>query len=251
MRHHLRTTQWVAVPAALAALTIGFAGTAQAEPGQSGYSHASSARAQADPGMPDQAKASRGATTFAKPNHWQAQADPDGMTNGGVDQPGGTGGTIGYQDGNNGSGNDLDCEDDNRGQGVPGHCKDKLAEPKARQGFAARHRWQSTAAPDGRHGNAASYQAVRRHQSLPAPGQPAAEVLGISAVRPRTQPHLAMDGQVAGVSAQVQPMAALQPMAGVLPNTGTPGALLPLGAAGAALAAGGAGLLLRRRRVMS
>jgi len=76
-------------------------------------------------------------------------------------------------------------------------------------------------------------------------------VLGISAVRPRTQPHLGAPGQVAGVSAQVQPMADVQPMAGVLPNTGTPGALVPLGAAGAALAAGGAGLLLRRRRATS
>jgi LPXTG-motif cell wall-anchored protein len=57
---------------------------------------------------------------------WQAQADPDGDENGGVDQPGGSGGVNkDDQDGNNGSGNDSDCEDDNRGKGVPGHCKDK------------------------------------------------------------------------------------------------------------------------------
>jgi len=57
---------------------------------------------------------------------WQAQADPDGDENGGVDQPGGQGGVdTSDQDGNNGSGNDSDCEDDNRGKGVPGHCKDK------------------------------------------------------------------------------------------------------------------------------
>jgi hypothetical protein len=63
-----------------------------------------------------------------KPNDFQAQSDPDGMLNGGVDQPGGTGGVdTTTQDGNNGSGNDTDCEDDNRGVGVPGHCKDRPA----------------------------------------------------------------------------------------------------------------------------
>ena len=64
-----------------------------------------------------------------QPGHddqWQAQRDPDGEENGGVDQPGGTGGVDKTdQDGNNGSGNDSDCEDDNNGKGVPGHCKDK------------------------------------------------------------------------------------------------------------------------------
>lgn len=61
-----------------------------------------------------------------KPNTYQAQSDPDGMENGGVDQPGGQGGVnTSAQDGNNGSGNDIDCEDDNRGRGVPGHCKNK------------------------------------------------------------------------------------------------------------------------------
>lgn len=66
------------------------------------------------------------AVSLDKPNSFQAQADPDGMTNGGVDQPGGTGGVdTSSQDGNNGSGNDADCEDDNRGVGVPGHCKDR------------------------------------------------------------------------------------------------------------------------------
>ena len=62
--------------------------------------------------------------SIPKPNGFQAQADPDGMANGGVDQPGGTGGVdTTSQDGNNGSGNDADCEDDNNGVGVPGHCK--------------------------------------------------------------------------------------------------------------------------------
>ncbi|WP_457112836.1 hypothetical protein [Marmoricola sp. URHA0025 HA25] len=64
--------------------------------------------------------------SLPRPNDFQAQADPDGMANGGVDQPGGTGGVdTTAQDGNNGSGNDVDCEDDNNGVGVPGHCRPK------------------------------------------------------------------------------------------------------------------------------
>jgi len=64
--------------------------------------------------------------SLPRPNDFQAQADPDGMANGGVDQPGGTGGIdTTTQDGNNGSGNDTDCEDDNNGVGVPGHCRPK------------------------------------------------------------------------------------------------------------------------------
>lgn len=44
-------------------------------------------------------------------------ADPDGMTNGGEDKPGGTGGIDkADQDGNNGCGNDDDFEDDNNGR---------------------------------------------------------------------------------------------------------------------------------------
>jgi hypothetical protein len=43
-------------------------------------------------------------------------SDPDGMTNGGADKPGGTGGLDKTdQDGNNGCGNDTDFEDDNNG----------------------------------------------------------------------------------------------------------------------------------------
>lgn len=68
------------------------------------------------------------AVNLPRPNDFQAQADPDGLENGGVDQPGGAGGVDATtQDGNNGSGNDTDCEDDNRGKGVPGHCKDRPA----------------------------------------------------------------------------------------------------------------------------
>jgi len=46
-----------------------------------------------------------------------AQSDPDGTSNGGVDQPGGEGGDDhADQDGNNGCGNDDDFEDDNNGR---------------------------------------------------------------------------------------------------------------------------------------
>jgi hypothetical protein len=50
-------------------------------------------------------------------NQGKAGSDPDGVGNGGVDQPDGTGGDDRYdQDGNNGCGNDDDFEDDNNGK---------------------------------------------------------------------------------------------------------------------------------------
>ncbi|HYF46900.1 MAG TPA: LPXTG cell wall anchor domain-containing protein [Acidimicrobiales bacterium] len=50
-------------------------------------------------------------------NQGNAQSDPDGATNGGVDQPDGAGGVdLADQDGNNGCGNDDDFEDDNNGK---------------------------------------------------------------------------------------------------------------------------------------
>ena len=42
-------------------------------------------------------------------------SDPDGVTNGGADKPGGSGGFDADKDGNNGCGNDDDFEDDNNG----------------------------------------------------------------------------------------------------------------------------------------
>jgi hypothetical protein len=49
-------------------------------------------------------------------NQGRSQSDPDGMSNGGADKPGGTGGIDQLdQDGNNGCGNDDDFEDDNNG----------------------------------------------------------------------------------------------------------------------------------------
>ena len=50
-------------------------------------------------------------------NQGKARSDPDGTSNGGRDQPGGSGGVDRLdQDGNNGCGNDDDFEDDNRGR---------------------------------------------------------------------------------------------------------------------------------------
>jgi hypothetical protein len=50
-------------------------------------------------------------------NQGNSPSDPDGMSNGGADKPGGTGGIDKLdQDGNNGCGNDDDFEDDNNGR---------------------------------------------------------------------------------------------------------------------------------------
>ncbi|HUR18682.1 MAG TPA: hypothetical protein VMZ51_07080 [Acidimicrobiales bacterium] len=53
-------------------------------------------------------------------------SDPDGVSNGGVDAVGGSGGTVGDQDHDNGSGNDSDCDDDNKGRN---HCAPKVTPP--------------------------------------------------------------------------------------------------------------------------
>jgi LPXTG-motif cell wall-anchored protein len=142
----------------LMAGTVGFAGAASATPGNGNGNAMAHARRSSPPPSPlgrpkatttprlgphsrtakrggstaktgtsandDSTRGGTSGVSLPKPNRYQAQADPDGMENGGVDQPGGTGGVnTSAQDGNNGSGNDIDCEDDNRGQGVPGHCK--------------------------------------------------------------------------------------------------------------------------------
>ncbi|HYH52481.1 MAG TPA: hypothetical protein VEG38_23295 [Acidimicrobiia bacterium] len=46
----------------------------------------------------------------------RSHSDPDGMSNGGADKPGCTGGFDADRDGNNGCGNDSDREDDNNGR---------------------------------------------------------------------------------------------------------------------------------------
>ncbi|MDQ1514226.1 MAG: hypothetical protein QOE80_56 [Actinomycetota bacterium] len=57
------------------------------------------------------------ATCFSATGHTQGRShsDPDGMSNGGADKPGCTGGFDADRDGNNGCGNDADREDDNNG----------------------------------------------------------------------------------------------------------------------------------------
>ena len=284
------------MPAAILAFTVyGAAAPAHAQPAQ-GQGHPSTGAAHPDHGAPDHGapehgapdtdpadhgtagtgpsdhgtagtpgpsgtaapKTSDGTGTFDRPNDWQAQADPDGMDNGGVDQPGGTGGT-GPQDGNNGSGNDADCEDDNRGRGVPGHCKDNGAPAHTPAAVTSAHASGAPATPETAEAgpatavafaaspvdqSAAQSVAQSIAQSIAQPVAPPAQVLGISAIRPRTQPHLGESGQVAGISTS------LQPSAGLLPNTGA-GELAPLGTAGVVLLAGGAGLLLWRRRLVS
>lgn len=100
----------------------------QAEGRQQGAESSADARAN-DAGTRDGAASDNSGVQIDRPNDYQAQADPDGDDNGGVDQPGGDGGVDPTdQDGNNGSGNDSDCEDDNRGVGIPGHCKERESE---------------------------------------------------------------------------------------------------------------------------
>ncbi len=119
-------------------LSTGVLAAASADPSPQGTTHRQKAHHRAD----DQAhhgtagqhahgkSGQHSSVSLPRPNHFQAQADPDGTLNGGVDQPGGQGGLDPTsQDGNNGSGNDADCEDDNNGVGVPGHCRDEPTEP--------------------------------------------------------------------------------------------------------------------------
>jgi hypothetical protein len=77
------------------------------------------------PNYPDPEGDSDNKHPSGKDKHWEAggsgnqgkaASDPDGDSNGGVDQPGGSGGDDEWdQDGNNGCGNDDDFEDDNNG----------------------------------------------------------------------------------------------------------------------------------------
>ena len=141
-RHRGRWGAWIGA-AVLLAGSIGFTTPAFAAQSDNGRGHSAQGQAH-KPAKTQHATTSHRPTStgghtstggqggsgvsLPRPNHYQAQSDPDGMENGGVDQPGGQGGVdTTSQDGNNGSGNDADCEDDNRGRGVPGHCKDRPA----------------------------------------------------------------------------------------------------------------------------
>jgi LPXTG-motif cell wall-anchored protein len=177
------------------------------------------------------------AVSLPRPNDFQAQADPDGMANGGVDQFGGQGGVdTSSQDGNNGSGNDADCEDDNNGVGIPGHCKD-------RPGHETPPAGEDTPPQTG---------TDNPGTDVPAPGgdvagpmlqpmlQPAPATVAGSAVQ------VAAPGVFAATAAPAQ--AAAAPTAGVLPNTGAGQALLALAIAGLAGLAVGAAMLRQGRR---
>jgi LPXTG-motif cell wall-anchored protein len=186
--------------------------------------------------------------SLSRPNDFQAQADPDGMTNGGVDQPGGTGGVdTSAQDGNNGSGNDADCEDDNRGVGIPGHCKVHTNQGHQHSGDQTDDVPGTTPETGG--------------TTAEVPEAPAALVPVLPTLLPgldtglTTQVSapggdssvLTRDNAVAGVSTTHASAASARTAAGILPNTGAGAALLTLTLGGLAALLVGGGLLRRSR----
>jgi LPXTG-motif cell wall-anchored protein len=153
--------------------------------------------------------------SLPRPNDDQAQADPDGLANGGVDQPGGLGGVaVTDQDGNNGSGNDVDCEDDNNGVGIPGHCRDAGGAP-------------------------GTDVDVPEAPTLPGIGTAAPAPVPASAVLP---PAVVVRAPGAW------PVAAAGQRASALPDTGASATLWFVGLGGLATLLIGAGLTVLRRR---
>jgi LPXTG-motif cell wall-anchored protein len=182
---------------------------------------------------------SKSAVQHDRPNHFQAQADPDGDANGGVDQPGGQGGVdTSAQDGNNGSGNDSDCEDDNRGKGVPGHCKDK---PVTQDKPVTKDHSREAAVL----GVQATADTVPAGVAVPKAAAPqAADVLGVEAIAGTVPEAMAPEtARVLGVEQTAEPTT------GILPQTGAAEYLTMLMLAGVGLAAAGALTLLLRRRL--
>jgi hypothetical protein len=174
---------------------------------------------------------SHGQVSLPRPNDFQAQADPDGLENGGVDQPGGTGGIdTTSQDGNNGSGNDADCEDDNNGVGIPGHCRP--APVTAAAGTPADGTSDiTTGAGDLATSTGAQDQLVSAPTLAPVLSHTAT---GIDQTTVR------------GVFGTSAPPA--RAASGVLPDTGAGRGLLPLSIAALAALALGAALVRRGRR---
>jgi LPXTG-motif cell wall-anchored protein len=219
----------------LAAGSVVLAGPASADPSPDGQSHSTFGRSHhstatgSDNGH-HQKRSHQGssAVSLPRPNDFQAQSDPDGALNGGVDQPGGTGGVdLTDQDGNNGSGNDADCEDDNRGVGVPGHCKDRSEAP-------------ATETPE-------TLEPIE--PELPVDGSPL--VLGQSLTLTPLDTAVGLSSAVAPpVTRDVASAAQAAPAAGptVLPDTGAGQALLSLALGGLLALALGGGLLRRGRR---
>lgn len=217
---------------------------------------------------------------------WQAQADPDGDENGGVDQPGGSGGVnTDDQDGNNGSGNDSDCEDDNRGKGVPGHCKDKPGKDKPGKGQPSQPGEPGEPGTDEPSTDEPGYPGTSDEDDEDAPEQGESDGTDAdedadedaddgtdtgSSTGPGTRPEAAPTTRpvVLGIERQASPSrgadvnraattaattatTATTPAAdttGVLPNTGNNAALALMLAGGLGATAAGT-VLLRRRRV--
>jgi LPXTG-motif cell wall-anchored protein len=191
------------------------------------------------------------AVNLSRPNGFQAQSDPDGMTNGGVDQPGGTGGVdTTTQDGNNGSGNDADCEDDNRGVGVPGHCKDRPSTPGEVTGDTPDTVDNSGTDTTGTTTDTSGTGTTPTDTSTVV--LPGALVLPPSvgtglATDQLTQVSAPTGSSVAGASTGTASQAAPGPVASILPNTGAGQALLALLVGGLAALTIGTGLLRRAR----
>ena len=252
--------------------SVGFAASASASPGN-GHRYGQTKAQPHEPATTEKSpetKASAGhrptssesGVSLQRPNDYQAQSDPDGMENGGVDQPGGQGGVnTSAQDGNNGSGNDIDCEDDNRGVGVPGHCKDKptlCQKPVKGNGNAYGHSKaceteSAPTTPDTTEQSTVSGLAAPGTKSVTAVVEPA--VMGIemwataTGASPATAPVTAgapgATGAVVEMPAAVSAGLAGTPSAGALPNTGAGQTLFALILAG--LAAAGFGTVLMRR----
>lgn len=241
--------------ALLVAGSIAFATPALAAPSDTGRAHASSH------------SGGQGSSSvhLAKPNGYQAQSDPDGMDNGGVDQPGGTGGVDKTsQDGNNGSGNDADCEDDNRGVGVPGHCKDRDSSDQGSHASEGTDNGESTESTEGTDTTdspeqpAASDQGGQTEVFAPTSDQPVTAThvdqadAGLTAAWGQTQVSApvapAAQGAAAPTSATVAPAKSVASPAGFLPNTGAGQALLGLTTLALMLLALGGGLLRQSRR---
>ena len=193
--------------------------------------------------------------SLPRPNNFQAQSDPDGMTNGGVDQPGGTGGVdTTTQDGNNGSGNDADCEDDNRGVGVPGHCKVHTNQGHQHSGDQTGDVPGTTTDVPGTTtdvpGTTTDVPVLGGVQvPVLTPAIPGLTTAQVSAPGGGDSSVLTRDNAVAGISTThaTASAAAARPSTGILPNTGASAALLGLSVAGLAALAVGGGLLRRSR----
>jgi LPXTG-motif cell wall-anchored protein len=179
---------------------------------------------------------SHGSSVSLHDHRWQAQADPDGMENGGVDQPGGQGGTVGQQDGNNGSGNDADCEDDNRGRGIPGHCKTK----DDREHQTGRDE-ESEDAPTELVEAPVESVVTPDEESVLAP---AGETVEESVAGPLAAEYVLSPSPLAQGAA-----AAGRASSGVLPNTGAGDALTWLALAGALAMGAGSGTIAVARRI--